>query len=60
MNLHDLRQAQANYTERIEDVTKSREKLYRLRKKFVKDFSLEYLATMPIEKYVIGQGTTTF
>jgi hypothetical protein len=60
MNLHDLRQAQANYTERIEDVTKSREKLYKLRKKFVKDFSLEYLATMPIEKYVIGQGTTTF
>lgn len=60
MNLHDLRQAQANYTERIEDVKKSREKLHKLRKKFVKDFSLEYLATMPIEKYVIGQGTTTF
>lgn len=60
MNLHDLRQAQANYTERIEDVKKSREKLYKLRKRFVKDFSLEYLATMPIEKYVIGQGTTTF
>ncbi|PVX49284.1 uncharacterized protein DUF3883 [Balneicella halophila] len=60
MNLHDLRQAQASYTERIEDVKKSREKLYKLRKKFVKDFSLEYLANMPIEKYVIGQGTTTF
>lgn len=60
MNLHDLRQAQANYTERIEDVKKSREKLHKLRTKFVKDFSLEYLANMPIDKYVIGQGKTTF
>ena len=60
MNLHDFRQAQANYTERIEDVKKSREKLHKLRKKFVKDFSLEYLAKMPKEKYVIGNGTTTF
>lgn len=60
MNLHDLREAQANYTERIEDVKKSREKLHKLRKKFVEDFSLEYLANMPIEKYVIGQGKTTF
>lgn len=60
MNLHDLRQAQANYTVRIEDVKKSREKLHKLRKKFVKDFSLDYLTNMPIEKFVIGQGTTTF
>ncbi len=60
MNLHDLRQAQVNYLERIEDVKKSREKLHKLRKKFVKDFSLEYLPNMPIEKYVIGQGKTNF
>lgn len=60
MNLYDLRQAQAKYAESIEDVKKSREKLHKLRRKFVKDFSLEYLADMPIEKYVIGQGKTTF
>ena len=39
MNLHDLRQAQADFTKRIDDNTDSRKELYNKRTTFTKHFN---------------------
>ncbi len=50
MNIHDLRQAQANY-QGIPDI---RKELYKLREQFVKHFTPKRLASLPLEHYAIG------
>ena len=60
MNLHDLREAQANYTERMDDVLEERKKLYKLRKSFTNYFNINKIETMGIDEFVIGKGKKTF
>ncbi|MEX1014921.1 MAG: hypothetical protein WDZ80_07235, partial [Candidatus Paceibacterota bacterium] len=54
MNEYNLKEAQARFETRIEDLLKKRKKLYALREKFVNKFSPEFIRDMPIELYAIG------
>jgi hypothetical protein len=54
MNIHDLREAQVRYENRMEEVIKSREELYQLRSSFTKYFSRNRIKTMDIDDYVAG------
>lgn len=58
MNLHDLRQAQANFD--IAEITEKRKPLHKLRQAFVKDFSPQQIAQMHIDDFVAGKGGATF
>jgi len=60
MNLHDLREAQANFTKRIDDVLEERKHLYKLRTAFANQFSAKALSNLKVEDYVIGKGEHTF
>lgn len=60
MNLHDLREAQANFAKRIDDVLEERKHLYKLRTVFAKQFSTKALSNLKVEDYVIGKGEHTF
>ena len=60
MNLQDLRDAQAIYTERMEDVLKERNKLYKKRDSFSKYFTINKINSMHINEYVIGINKKAF
>ena len=54
MNIHDLREAQVRYKNRIEEINEERKKLHQLREKFTKYFNLDRIATMKLDDYVLG------
>ncbi len=54
MSEHYLKDAQARFEARIEELMKSRKQLHDLREKFVKKFTPESIKKMPIELYAIG------
>jgi len=54
MSEHKLKEAQARFETRIEDLLNNRKKLYSLREKFVNKFTPEFIKEMPIELYAIG------
>lgn len=58
MNLHDLRQAQADFN--TAEITEKRKSLHKLRQAFVKYFTPRYLAQMNIDDFVAGEGGATF
>ena len=60
MNLHDLRQAQANFALRLDEILENRKSLYKKREVFTKYFNIEKINKMSIEEYVIGMGENTF
>jgi hypothetical protein len=60
MNIHDLRQAQADFTKRIDDILDGRKELYNKRTAFTKHFTPNKIARMGIEDYVIGIGEHNF
>ena len=51
---HDLKDAQARFESKIDELKKERKKLYAQREKFVKKFTPEFIKDMPIELYAIG------
>lgn len=59
MNIHDLRQAQVRYENRINDITVERKELHQLRASFVKFFSRNRISTMHINDYVAGVDLPT-
>lgn len=54
MNIHDLREAQARYENRMDEVLSSRENLYQLRNSFSKFFNQNRIKNMSIDDYVAG------
>ena len=54
MNIHDLREAQARYENRQEEILKIRENLYQLRSSFTRYFNKYKIANMNIKEYVLG------
>jgi len=54
MSEHDLKEAQARFETRIDELLNNRKKLYALREKFVNKFTPEFIKDMPIELYAIG------
>lgn len=56
MNIHDLRQAQALYIERLEDKIKERSQYHAIRNQFVKDFNINKISLLEKDDYVIGKG----
>lgn len=60
MNIHDLRQAQADFTKRIDDILEGRKELYNKRTAFAKHFNTNKIAKMSIDDYVIGIGEHNF
>ena len=60
MNIHDLRQAQADFTKRIDDILDGRKELYNKRNAFTKYFNTNKIAKMGIDDFVIGIGEHNF
>lgn len=60
MNIHDLRQAQADFTKRIDDILDGRKELYNKRTAFTKHFNTNKIAKMGIDDFVIGIGEHNF
>jgi len=54
MNIHDLREAQARYENRMDEVLTSREDLYQLRISFSRYFNQNRIKNMSIDDYVAG------
>lgn len=54
MNIHDLRDSQVRYENRIEEVIKARDVLYQIRTSFTKYFNQNRIRTMDIDDYVAG------
>lgn len=54
MNIHDLREAQARYENRMDEVLTSREDLYQLRNSFSRYFNQNRIKNMSIDDYVAG------
>jgi hypothetical protein len=54
MNIHDLRQAQVRFENRMEETIEARKELHQLRASFVKFFSRKRISTMDIDDYVAG------
>jgi len=54
MNIHDLREAQVRFENRIEEVREDREELYRLRADFVRYFNRNRIRNMHVDDYVSG------
>lgn len=54
MNIHELREAQVGYENRLDDVLKDKEKLYQLRSSFVRYFNNNRIRTMQIDDFVAG------
>lgn len=48
MNIHDLRQAQANFTIRIDDIIEGRKELYNKRTAFAKHFNTNKIEKMEL------------
>lgn len=60
MNIHNLRQAQADFTKRIDDIIDGRKELYNKRTVFTKHFNTTKIAKMDIDDFVIGVGEHNF
>jgi hypothetical protein len=60
MNIHDLRQAQADFTKRIDGILDGRKELYNKRTAFTKLFNTNKIAKMGIDDFVIGVGENNF
>lgn len=60
MNLHDLREAQANFVKRIDDVVDERKHLHKLRLAVAKQYSVNALSSLKLDDYVLGKGHHTF
>lgn len=60
MNIHDLRQAQTDFTSEIDDIIERRKKLHQLRTTFTSDFNANKIAKMGIDDFVIGIGDHNF
>lgn len=60
MNIHDLREAQANFTREIDDILERRKKLYQLRTSFTIHFNINKIEKMDINDFVIGKGEHNF
>lgn len=58
MNLHDIRQAQANFN--LAEITNQRKSLHKLPQVFVKEFNPRFLAQMEIDQFVAGKGAASF
>jgi len=56
MNLHDLREAQARFENRKDEIIEKRKPLLKLRSDFVRYFDRQRIKTMQIDDYVIGVG----
>jgi len=56
MNIHDLRQAQVRFENKLEEIKDKRKELHKLRSSFVKHFNYKRLKTMEIDDYVAGWG----
>lgn len=54
MNIHDLREAQVRYENRMDEILQGREELYQLRTSFVKYFNRNRVRTMHVDDYVAG------
>lgn len=59
MNIHDLRQAQVRFENRMEETIEARKELHQLRASFVKFFSRKRISTMDIDDYVAGVDLPT-
>ncbi len=59
MNIHDLRQAQVRFENRMEETIEARKELHQLRASFVKFFSRKHISTMDIDDYVAGVDLPT-
>ena len=59
MNLHDLRQSQMRFENRMEETIEARKELHQLRASFVKFFSRKRISTMGIDDYVAGVDLPT-
>lgn len=60
MNIHDLRQAQADFTNRKDEILEGRKSLYKKRDAFTRHFTSKKIALLGIDEYVIGMGENTF
>jgi hypothetical protein len=54
MSDYNLKEAQAKFETRIEDLLNKRKELYSLREEFANKFTPEFIKNMPIELYAIG------
>lgn len=59
MNIHDLREAQVRFENRMEETIEARKELHQLRASFVKFFSRKRISTMDIDDYVAGVDLPT-
>lgn len=54
MNIHDLREAQVRFENRMENAIEARKELHLLRSSFVKFFNRKRISTMQIDDYAAG------
>lgn len=59
MNIHELRQAQVRFENRMEETIEARKELHQLRASFVNFFSRKRILTMDIDYYVAGVDLPT-
>lgn len=60
MNIIDLREAQAIYEDRMEEIIKSKNDLYQYRSSFTKLFNRTGISNMLIDDYTIGKKKSNF
>lgn len=58
MNEIELREAQVKFEANIEQIEESRKSLHEYRKKFVEYYTLDRIALMPMDSYVLGKSHT--
>ena len=56
MNIHELREAQVRFENRMDEILSNRKPLHNLRSQFVNYFNPKRISTMEINDYVIGVG----
>jgi hypothetical protein len=54
MNIHDLREAQVRYENKMDEILKERKELHQIRSSFVKYFNRNHIRIMKIDDYVLG------
>lgn len=57
MNIHDLREAQVRYEDKMEDILKDRKHLYKIQSEFTKKFNVDRISSMQIDDYVLGANS---
>ena len=60
MNLQNLREAQADFTKRLDAIAEDRKSLYNKRDAFTSYFNSSKIAKMNIDDFVIGKGENNF